>query len=193
MNIRKLLYVCVRISCFVWLSCLHADAIYSVKPVESSEELAKGYFKRARDLEMGQEVAKLCTQAIALKPNYAEAYALRGRARGLSLEAFDDFDKAIKLKPDLRVTYVYRGKLKSTFGKHREAIKDFDKAIALDSTDGWVFFSRAISYGALKDKTNTLASIKAMVRRNMRTDILVRDYYSFSWLRGDSDFEALMK
>ena len=51
-------------------------------------------------------------EAVALKPDYAEAYNNRGIAYGEKGEhawAIQDYDEAIALKPDLAGTYYPRG------------------------------------------------------------------------------------
>jgi predicted O-linked N-acetylglucosamine transferase (SPINDLY family) len=73
-------------------------------------------------------------QAIALKPDYAEAYSNRGNAL-LELKQFAAavacYDKAISLKPDYAEAYSNRGNTLKDLKQLDAAVASFDKAIAL--------------------------------------------------------------
>jgi predicted O-linked N-acetylglucosamine transferase (SPINDLY family) len=73
-------------------------------------------------------------RAIALEPDYAEAYNNRGNALyelKRLVEALANYDKAITLKPHLAYVYVNRGNTLNDLKRHEEALESFDKAIAL--------------------------------------------------------------
>jgi Flp pilus assembly protein TadD len=83
------------------------------------------------------------TEAIKLKPDYAEAYYNRGVARELSGEtslALADYSKAIELQPATVPALNNRGKLYARLGKYAEANADLTKAIeaAPDDPDSYV-------------------------------------------------------
>lgn len=64
------------------------------------------------------------TQAIRLKPDYANAYYNRGNAKGQlgqHYAAIADYDTAIRLKPDDALAYVGRGVAKARLGQYRKA------------------------------------------------------------------------
>lgn len=76
----------------------------------------------------------LFTQAIAVNPNFAQAY----RSRASCLIEIDNFDqamtdanKAISLDPKLAFAYSDRAKIYNERGKHKEAIADLTRAIEL--------------------------------------------------------------
>ena len=74
-------------------------------------------------------------QAIALKPDCAEAWFNRGNAlsnTGRSEEALRDLDQAIALKPDYAEAYVNRGHIHAAAGRYDEAVRDYDRAIAAE-------------------------------------------------------------
>jgi uncharacterized protein len=75
------------------------------------------------------------SKAIALNPQYAEAYSSRGNVRREVLRdpegALSDFNTAISINPKDTNTYLYRGLLKSYMLKDYEgAVSDFSKIIS---------------------------------------------------------------
>jgi tetratricopeptide (TPR) repeat protein len=75
-----------------------------------------------------------CERAIALKPDYPEAYNARGNIL-LRLMRNDDavtsFDKAIELKPDYPQAYNSRGNALQALRRFEDAVESYDTAIAL--------------------------------------------------------------
>ena len=74
------------------------------------------------------------TQAIALRCDYAIAYANRGnafQAMKRYSDAVESYAKAIALKPDYVDAYNNRGTAFRRLGRFEEALLDFDKSIAL--------------------------------------------------------------
>ncbi len=73
-------------------------------------------------------------KAIELRPDYAEAYANRGKVkidREAYADAITDFDKAIELKPDLAEAYGNRGLAYQNLTDDENATRDYTKAIEL--------------------------------------------------------------
>ena len=73
------------------------------------------------------------SEAIRLKPNFANAYVNRASAKlqlGLYAEALQDCNNAIKADPFAvavnELVYYFRGRAKLELNKYAEAIKDFD-------------------------------------------------------------------
>ena len=98
-------------------------------------------------LHLGQYAEALveCEKAIALKPDRALAYYIRGQTMA-RLEQYDDaiadYDKAIALKPDDAFVYHNRGSAKQMLGQYSGALADYDKAIELNPDHGPAYFSR---------------------------------------------------
>ncbi|MGH6980613.1 MAG: hypothetical protein ACREFC_05350, partial [Stellaceae bacterium] len=97
------------------------------------------------------------TKAIALKPDYAEAYEGRGNAlahRGYGMQAIDDYTKLIGLKPNYARAYAERGNVYKEIRKNDahdkaafdRAIADYTKAIALDPKNAENFIQRGDTY-----------------------------------------------
>lgn len=106
------------------------------------------------------------TQAIALKPDYAEAYDNRGFAyddKGLYDQAIADYTQAIALKPDFADAYTNRGSAYGKKGLYDQAVADYTKAIALkpDGADaysnrGLAYFSKDLYEQAIADYTRAI-------------------------------------
>ncbi|MEP0785005.1 tetratricopeptide repeat-containing serine protease family protein [Coleofasciculus sp. FACHB-129] len=81
-------------------------------------------------------------KAIALKPDYTDAWHNRGAALG-ELQRYEDalasFDKAIALKPDDANIWNNRGLALEKLQRYEDAVASYDKAIALkaDYAEAW--------------------------------------------------------
>ena len=86
------------------------------------------------------------SEAIRLKPDYADAYNNRGIAY-YHLEDWDramgDYGKAIELNPNDATTYNNRGALHNRNGHYDRAIRDYTKAIELDPGYASAYDNRA--------------------------------------------------
>jgi len=99
-------------------------------------------------------------QAIALKPDHAEAYHGRGlayRDKGDLDHAIADCDQAIALKPDFAVAYLSRGLAYGNKGDLDHAIANYDQAIALKPDFAVVYLSRGSAYGGKGDLDHAIA------------------------------------
>ena len=89
------------------------------------------------------------TQAIAVKPNYAEAYDNRGAdygRKGLYDQVIADYTKAIALEPDDARAYNNRGNAFAGKGRYDQAIADFTQAIALKTDYARAYCNRGAVY-----------------------------------------------
>src|SRR3990167_1447222 len=78
---------------------------------------------------------KAFTSAIALNPNYATAYEVRGlayREKGQYDRAIEDYNKAIQINPDYPFAYTDRGCAYYEKGQYDRAIDDYNKAIQIN-------------------------------------------------------------
>jgi len=107
-------------------------------------------------------------KAIALAPDFAEAYA--GRGNGYLAEskydlALADFDKAVALKPELsamlqqtfEVTYVERGGLYVKDGNYGAAIDDYTRALQLNPSNIRALNDRGDAYNMTGDFGRAIA------------------------------------
>jgi tetratricopeptide (TPR) repeat protein len=78
-------------------------------------------------------------KAIALNPNYAEAYYNRGNAyyfKGQYDRAIEEFNKAIALNPNDATAYNNRGLAYGKKGHYDRAISDFQRACDMGNEKG---------------------------------------------------------
>ncbi len=125
---------------------------------------AEQYFEEGSNfLMLGQleEAVTSFDRAIAIKPEFAEAWDDRGIALcnlGRHEEAVTSFDRAIALKPEFAEAWNNRGILLDELGQDEEAVTSFDRAIALkpDFADAWR--NRGIPLGYLGRHSEALSS-----------------------------------
>ncbi|MBI5747750.1 MAG: tetratricopeptide repeat protein [Nitrospinae bacterium] len=104
---------------------------------EASQWFDKGY-QHALNKEYDNAIESY-TKAIALDPNYAQAYNNRGVAyydKGQHDRAIEDYNKAIALDPNLASAYNNRGVAYGLSGNMGRAISDFQKACDMGNEKG---------------------------------------------------------
>ena len=101
-------------------------------------------------------------QAIALKPDYAEAYMSRGLARGVQDDwagAIADLDQAIALQPDLAEAYGGRSMARSVQGDWAGAIADLDQFIVLKPDYAEAYMRRGQARSVQGDWAGAIADL----------------------------------
>ncbi len=97
----------------------------------------------------GKAIACL-TEAIRLKPDYVDAYTMRGYIykSGLSQyqRAIEDYNMAINLKPDYVDAYHFRAEAYCLSGQYQQAIQDYSMAVHLKPDDVDAYYFRADAY-----------------------------------------------
>lgn len=102
---------------------------------------------------------------LAMRPNFAFGYRLRGRLRDLqhrSADARADYTKALELSdtPVLKyLAYVERGQFLGHIKEYTDALADLDAAIRLDGSKAQAYVSRAIVYRDMGNIDAALASL----------------------------------
>ena len=94
------------------------------------------------------------TNAINVKPDFAEAYNNRGvayRSIGDFEAAIEDYTKAIDLDPEYANAYNNRGNAYLNIGNFETAIQDYTKAIDLKPEDASAYNSRGLAYAVKSD------------------------------------------
>ena len=84
------------------------------------------------------EAIRYYSKAIAIKPDSADLYFVRGRAYKQSSQldsAIDDFTKAIALRPAHAEAFNQRGVTYIGLGENRKALADFNKACEFGNSD----------------------------------------------------------
>ena len=108
-----------------------------------------------------ERAVELIGKAIALKPDFAQAYCDHGIALR-KLKRFEDalasYDKAIALKPDFAMAYNNRGNVLLDLKRAVEALTSCDKAIALNPRLAIAYYNRGNALQNLRRPTAALAS-----------------------------------
>ncbi len=105
----------------------------SVDPIHAQEAYDAG--ERLLRIARYEQAILSFNSAVSLKPDFAQAYALRGRAN-LALakpgEAIPDFAEVIALRPRDPEGYLNRGMAYVGMEQYDKALADFDRAAELD-------------------------------------------------------------
>jgi len=106
-------------------------------------------------------------RAIALRPDWALAYANRGGDlffQGDTDKATADIDKALSLSPNDAVAWRGRGLLLAKASKTKEAIEAFSRAQASDPDNTFGLEHRAMAYVADRDLDKALADYRRILK-----------------------------
>ena len=134
--------------------------------VQEKELTAQQWFERGFAAADVDEQLRFYTEAIRLKPDYADAFNNRGIARrdkGDVEGALQDYNEAIRLKPDYADAFNNRGNARSAKGDLDGALQDYNEAIRLKPDYADAFNNRGLARrdkgdleGALQDFTEAI-------------------------------------
>ena len=132
-----------------------------------------------------EEAKKAFAEAIALNPNYVEAYDSLGKVLMLQLkydEAAKEFAKAINLSPDDYTAYFNQGVAFFHLGKYNEVIHNFNEVIRLYPKNHAAYNIRGIAYfeqgkldEAIRDYSKAISSILVILKRIIIVGSLICD------------------
>jgi tetratricopeptide (TPR) repeat protein len=131
--------------------------------VASQQSTADDLFLRAGEKEQNGDLRGAIadyTQAIQLKPDFADAYKNRGDVRselGDKPGAIADYNKAISLNPNDAGFYNNRALVKSDLGDKPGELADYDQAIQLDPTLALAYYNRGNALIEVEDKDRAIA------------------------------------
>ncbi|MEO5924054.1 MAG: tetratricopeptide repeat protein [Bryobacteraceae bacterium] len=141
-----------------WIYKRNVDPIHALEAFDAGERL----LKTAR---YSQAVVSF-DRAISLQPEYAEAYAMRGRtniALAKPFVAIPDFTKVIELRPRDPQAFLDRGTAYVTLQEWPEALADFSRAIELDPKLAVAYNLRGSAVRAMGDPAKAMPDfIKAV-------------------------------
>ncbi|GEM_PF-4207002 len=128
-------------------------------------------------------------QAIGMKPDWAEAYLLRGNVAALQGEAsvaFADYDRAVTYRPDLVDALVARAQASLALDQIDLAIADFDRAIMVAPRRAPIHYQKALAHFARNDDIKALSSVNQAIvidplhaesyRLRAQLDLFAKDY-----------------
>ena len=96
------------------------------------------------------EALASCNKALAIRPDYADAWNGRGVALAelkQPSEALASYDKALAIRPDYANAWINRGWALVELGRHEEAVASYDKGLALNPEDASAWFIRGAEAG----------------------------------------------
>jgi len=117
-------------------------------PTTTNERLAQIAFQKGSDASLKQDYQTAITaytEAIRLKPDYAEAFDGRGDvydAQNESEKAISDYTEAIRVRPDYEVAYINRGNIYYAQKAYDNALRDYNEAISLNPKDAAGYTNR---------------------------------------------------
>ncbi|MEG4580244.1 tetratricopeptide repeat protein [Microcoleus sp. MON1_C5] len=107
------------------------------------------------------------TQAIALNPNYAQAYHNRGNARsklGDNQGAVADYNQALRINPNYAKAYYNRGISRSELGDNQGAVADYNQALRINPNYVLAYNNRGLARFKLGDKQGAVADYNKALR-----------------------------
>jgi tetratricopeptide (TPR) repeat protein len=147
-----------------------------------------------------QYAVRVFSEAIVLKPNFAEAYSHRGNAfRKLHryTEALMDLKSAIRLKPYMDEAFYRRGRVYYALKQYNDALYDFNEAIRLGPVRRQYLFYRGLAYHQLMRYAEALQDYDEVLRMKPQdTHILnsrgVAHVQMGNWENAITDFQAVL-
>jgi len=114
-----------------------------------------------------QKAIEYLSEAIKLKPDYADAYNNRGNAyseTGQYQMAIDDYNESVRLQPESVHGYNNRGLAFSRLEKHEQAIEDYNEAIRLKPDNSISYNNRGAAYLALNRYQQAIEDYSEAIR-----------------------------
>src|SRR5580658_5665112 len=135
--------------------------------VQEEELTAQQWFERGLAAADVDEKVRFYSEAIRLKPDYAEAFNNRGLARyhnGDLGGALQDYDEAIRLRPDDADAFINRGLTRYYKEDVEGALQDYDEAIRLKPDYAGAFNNRGNARRAKGDMEGALQDYNEAIR-----------------------------
>lgn len=139
------------------------------EPTTVFEYIERAHLRRS----LGQKEASLqdYTQALAITPDYPEAYFARALAKaefGDFAEAIADYDYAIALKPQFTYAYYARGVVRYRLRDLQGARADFDEALRQRPTFAQVYYNRGLLSYAQGRYNEALSDLSQAIQLDSR-------------------------
>jgi tetratricopeptide (TPR) repeat protein len=143
----------------------NAQLVVSISELTAEEWFERGNAKWEQGDYQGAIID--CTEAIRLKPDYAEAYMRRGTVYSTLekyADALHDFNKSISFKSDYAYAYNNRGVTKYKTGDKTGAFADYSVAIHLQPDYATAYYNRgALNYN-MGNKTAAIIDYDEAIR-----------------------------
>ncbi|NET32379.1 MAG: tetratricopeptide repeat protein, partial [Cyanothece sp. SIO1E1] len=153
---------CLENQRFSWLMRAKAQA----EKITTAEdpEFSSGLFlwkigNALDDLGRKEEAIASYDQALAIQPDYHQAWYNRGvalSALGHKEEAITSYDQALVIQPDTHQAWNNRGVALSALGRKEEAIASYDQALAIQPDYHQAWYNRGVALSALGRKEEAI-------------------------------------
>lgn len=157
---------------------LKSRALYHLQQYDEAIKVAKDFIKQSDNPAEGwmllgniesskgnhRDALELYNKALKYDPKdyiiwYNRGYTYYELGKAYYDKAWDDMQSSMSLNQDYYASYNIRGLLNLKYKKNNErALADFNKAIALKSTDWWSNKNRAVVYKRMKQYKNAIYS-----------------------------------
>ena len=135
-------------------------------PPTTAEEAYRRGVQMVRTRHPDEGIA-LFNKAIAMKPDWAQAYIGRARVEYQEkryAEAIRDYDQAIRLDPKCAPCYDTRGLAYSHSGRHTRAIEDYTRAIALNPESAVFYANRGWAYTSIEKPDKAIEDLTKAIQ-----------------------------
>lgn len=142
--------------------------------------LQKGYAYYDKYKDYNKAIAAF-SQAIALNPQYAEAYNNRGAIyvdKGQYDLAMAEYDRAIAMKPRYAQAHYNRGEVLGRKGRYDLAITEYSQAIALNPRYANAYYNRGLAYYRQGQYDNAVADFNQTI--TLKSALNVEDAAAYS-------------
>ena len=122
------------------------------------------------------------SEAIRLKPSYADAYVSRANEyvfKGAYDKALEDYDAAIQTKPSIPHVFAMRANAYRLNGDYERAVVDCNIAIKIDPRDASVYAVRGLVFFTYGNYTNAIADFQKAISQDMNCTVA---YNNLAWL-----------
>jgi tetratricopeptide (TPR) repeat protein len=136
-------------------------------PVQEKELTAQQWFERGLGAADIDEKLRCYSEAIRLKPDFAEAFNIRGfvrQSKGDLEGALKDYNEAIRLEPDSAEAFINRGFARYRKGDLEGAIKDYDEVIRLEPDFAGAFCNRGVARSDKGDLEGAILDYNEAIR-----------------------------
>lgn len=168
------------------------------KAIKLNPNLAEAYYWLSLYCDTTEQM-KVLNKAIETKPDYTEAYEIRGLLYENFYEnpksALADYNIAISLNPKNAETYKSRADILKQFERYDEAIADYKKAISLETENSSYLTSLGLCYLAKNNLKSATKCFKKAIRKTKDNFCKARayQYLGYTYIANNEEISNAIK